>query len=281
LQRKEIVVGHEQPGLPEALRDRCAGAALDADLRGSVLELFINRPERRNVLNPPLVHSLIDALEWAAESGVVRCVLLSGRGEAFCAGYDIGDIGANGQLGAERDLVDRLATRIEELSLPVVAAVNGAAIGGGCDLAVACDIRFGSTTARFGMPPARLGVLYAVNGMRRLVQRAGDSTAREMLLTGSPVDAQRARDATLLSVVVDPEELLDRARECCARLVANAPLSVAGSKRSLGLLSVAHTWTDRDRAELHEIQRRVWGSADASEGPLAFRERRNPQFEGR
>jgi enoyl-CoA hydratase/carnithine racemase len=281
LQRKEIAVEHDPTGLPEALRERCALAALDVDVRGGVLELFINRPERRNVLNPPLVHCLIDVLEWATDAGEVRCVLLSGRGEAFCAGYDIGDIGANGQLGAERDLVDRLATRIEELSVPVVAAVNGAAIGGGCDLAVACDIRYGSTTARFGMPPARLGVLYAVNGMRRLVQRAGDSTAREMLLTGTPVDARRARDATLLSVVVEPEELLERARECCDRLVANAPLSVAGSKRSLGLLSVAHTWTDSDRAELREIQHQVWSSADASEGPLAFRERRSPQFQGR
>lgn len=272
---------HEQPRLPEALRQRCAEAALDVDVRGGVLELFINRPERRNVLNPPLVHCLIDVLEWAAEAGGLRCVLLSGRGEAFCAGYDIGDIGANGQAGAESDLVDRLATHIEELAVPVVAAVNGAAIGGGCDLAIACDIRLGSTTARFGMPPARLGVLYAVNGMRRLVQRAGDSTARDMLLTGSPVDADRAVNATLISAVVEPEDLLERARQCCDRLVANAPLSVAGSKRTLGLLSVAHTWTDDDRAELQEIQHRVWSSADASEGPLAFRERRSPQFQGR
>lgn len=267
--------------VPDPLHQRSQAAGLDLDVRGGVLELFIDRPERRNVLNPPLVHCLIDALDWSAESPVVRCALLSGRGDAFCAGYDLGDIGANGQEGSERDLVDRLATHIEDLPLPVVGAINGPAIGGGCDLAVSCDIRVGSTKARFGMPPARLGVLYAVNGMRRLVQRAGDSIARDMLLTGVPIDAQRAEGATLLSAVVEPDELLDRARELCDRLVANAPLSVAGTKRSLGLLSVAHTWTDADRAELEEIQRRVWQSADASEGPLAFRERRNPQFLGK
>ena len=271
----------ETPAAPEELREGCQTARLDLAVRGGVLELFLDRPERRNVLNPPLVHALIDALDWAVESRTVRCVLLGGRGDAFCAGYDIGDIGSNGEAGAERDLVNRLATHIEELPLPVVAAVHGPAIGGGCDLAVSCDIRIGSDSARFGMPPARLGVLYAVNGMRRLVQRAGDSTARDMLLTGTPIDAERAERATLLSAVVPPEKLIERARELCDRLAANAPLSVAGSKRSLGLLSVAHTWTDAERSELEEIQRRVWSSTDASEGPLAFRERRVPEFLGK
>lgn len=267
--------------LPAEQWQRCRTAGLDVDVRGAVLELFINRPERRNVLNPDLVHCLIDALDWAmTETGTLRCVLLGGRGDAFCAGYDIGDIGSTGQHGAERDLVDRLATHIENHPLPVVAAVHGPAIGGGCDLAIACDIRIGSTQARFGMPPARLGVLYALNGMRRLVQRAGDSTARDMLLTGAPIDARRAENATLLALVVEPEEMLERARQCCDQLAANAPLSVAGTKRTLGLLSVTYTWTDAEHAELEEIQRRVWHSADASEGPKAFRERRVPQFLG-
>lgn len=271
----------ESFAVPEGMQERCQAAGLDMAVRGGALELFIDRPERRNVLNPELVHRLIDALDWATQSDVLRCVLLGGRGDAFCAGYDIGSIGSAGEQGSERDLVDRLATYIEDLPIPVVAAVNGPAIGGGCDLAAACDIRLGSTTARFGMPPARLGVLYAVNGMRRLVQRAGDSTARDMLLTGIPIDARRAEQATLLSTVVEPEELLERARAVCDQLVANAPLSVAGSKRSLGLLSVAHTWTDTERKELEDIQKRVWASIDASEGPLAFRERRTPQFLGR
>lgn len=267
--------------VPTAIEERCHQAGLDLAVRGGVLELFIDRPQRRNVLNPLLVSCMTEALDWAVASTAVRCVLLGGRGDAFCAGYDIADIGSSSQEGSERDLVDRLATHIENLPLPVVAAVHGPAIGGGCDLAVSCDIRVGSTTAQFGMPPARLGVLYAINGMRRLVQRAGDSTARDMLLTGIPIDARRAERATLLSVVVEPDELLGRAREVCDRLVANAPLSVVGTKRSLGLLSVAHTWTDDERIELEEIQRRVWRSADASEGPLAFRERRVPQFLGK
>lgn len=267
--------------LPAVLLERCREAALDVEAREATLELFINRPERRNVLNPPLVHCIIEVLDWAAESDTLRCVLLSGRGDAFCAGYDIEDIGSNGQEGSERDLVDQLGTHIENLPIPVVAAVHGPAIGGGCDLAVACDIRVGSSTARLGMPPARLGVLYAIDGMRRLAQRAGDSVAREMLLTGSPIDARRAEQATLLSTVVDPSVLLERARELCKMLETNAPLSVVGGKRILGLLSVPHTWTDDERAELEEVQRRVWSSGDAAEGPRAFRERREPKFLGR
>ncbi|MGH3664058.1 MAG: enoyl-CoA hydratase/isomerase family protein [Micromonosporaceae bacterium] len=266
---------------PAALHERCHAAGLEVQVRGGTLELFLNRPERRNVLNPELVRCLSETLEWGAETDGLRCVLLGGRGGAFCAGYDIGGIGASGNHGSERDLVDRLGTLIENLSLPVVAAVHGPAIGGGCDLAVSCDIRLGSTAARLGMPPARLGVLYAVDGMRRLVQRAGDSTARHMLLTGDPIDARRAEQVALLAEVVEPEELLTRARQCCDRLVANAPLSVAGSKRSLGLLAAAPSWTEAEHVELDQIQLQVWRSADAAEGPLAFRERRAPQFQGK
>ncbi len=263
---------------PEELRERAGQVQLDLEVRELALELFINRPERRNVLHPELVRCLLDALAWAGDHPELRCVLLGGRGDAFCAGYDIGGIGS-GERGAERDLVNDLASRIEQHALPVVAAVHGPAIGGGCDLAVACDIRLGSTGARFGMPPARLGLLYAPEGMRRLVQRAGDSTAREMLLTGTPIDAWRAQRAGLLSEVTEPAELVDRARAICDRLGSNAPLSVAGTKRSLGLLGGV---VDGDPAgELAEIQRTVWHSADAAEGPQAYRERRSPQFVGK
>lgn len=267
--------------LPPELVERAARTELAIELRDSVLEVFIDRPQRRNVLHPPLVGCLLDALQWAQQQPEVRCVLLGGRGDAFCAGYDIGDIGSGERAGVERDLVNELATRIERLDVPVVAAVHGPAIGGGCDLAAACDIRLGSTAARLGMPPARLGLLYAPDGMRRLLQRAGESTAREMLLTGSPIDARRAQQAGLLSEVVEPDELLARARAVCDRLASNAPLSVAGTKQSLGLLATECPCSDDARADLERIQHRVWHSSDAAEGPQAYRERRDPHFMGR
>lgn len=266
--------------LPAELVEQAARGELDVEVRGNVLELFIDRPLRRNVLHPPLVGCMLDALEWAQRRPEVRCVLLGGRGDAFCAGYDIGDIGSGERAGVERDLVNGLATRIEQLDVPVVAAVHGPAIGGGCDLAVACDIRVGSTAARLGMPPARLGLLYAPDGMRRLLQRAGESTAREMLLTGTPIDARRAQQVGLLSEVTEPDEMLARARTVCDRLAGNAPLSVAGTKRSLGLLTTECPCSGEAHEELARIQHRVWHSSDATEGPKAYRERRDPHFVG-
>ena len=271
------------PTVPPTLRDDCRDAGLDQEVRGQTLELFVNRPERRNALTPRLVRCLSGVLRWAGESGAVRSVLLSGRGLAFCAGYDIGDIGSDGDAaaGRERDLVNDLAADVQRCPVPVVAAVNGPAVGGGCDLAAACDIRLGSTAALFAMPPARLGLLYAADGMRRLVLLAGLGTATEMFLTGNAVDAARAERVGLLTAVLDPDELLAAARKICARLAANAPLSVAGSKRVLALLTADRPWTDAERAELEEVQRRVWHSDDAREGPRAYRERRSPHFTGR
>lgn len=252
--------------------------------RGPVVEVTIDRPERRNALTPDVISALMELLAAARGDRQLRAVLLTGTGEkAFCAGFDIEMIESVGgsDTGAERDLVDELATTVRELPVPVVAAVNGAAVGAGCDLAVACDIRVGSPAARFGMPPARLGILYGWKGVERLVNTVGPAAAKELLLTGSLIDAERAHHTGLLSAVVPADELLAEARRITDALAANAPLSVAGSKRMVDLLTRPGALSEGDHAALAEIQREVWNSEDAVEGARAYRERRPPEFKGR
>lgn len=268
------------PTAPEA-----AGAVgLRVEHRGAVMEITIDRPERRNSLTPQLIAALMALLDRARAERSMRAVLLTGAGEkAFCAGFDIDMIDSIGgeSTGAERDLVDGLAAAVQALPLPVVAAVNGAAVGAGCDLAAACDIRIGSPAARFGMPPARLGILYGWRGVERLVRTVGLPAAKEMLLTGSLVDADRGRQMGLLSAIVPAEALLEEARRITGVLALNAPLSVSGSKRMIDLLAAPRTLTEADHAVLADIQHEVWTSEDAAEGARAHRERRQPHFKGR
>lgn len=251
--------------------------------RGRVVEVVIDRPDRRNSLTPELIAGFMQLLAEVRRDPEVRAVLVSGAGEkAFCAGFDIEMIESVGgtSSGAERDLVDQLATAVQALPQPVVAAVNGAAVGAGCDLAVACDIRIGTGTTRFGMPPAKLGILYGTSGVERLVRTIGSAAAKELLLTGSLIGADRAYDIGLLSRVVPTQELLATAREITDVLAGNAPLSVAASKRMVHLLAGDRSSADTD-AELRSIQREVWASDDAVEGARAYRERRPPDFKGR
>ncbi len=257
---------------------------LRAEQRGPVIEVTLDRPERRNSLTPGLISALMELLAAARVDRDLRAVLLTGTGEkAFCAGFDIEMIDSVGgsDTGTERDLVDDLATTVRELPVPVVAAVNGAAVGAGCDLAVACDIRVGGPSARFGMPPARLGILYGWKGVERLIDTVGPAPAKEMLLTGSLIDAERANQIGLLSAVVPADGLLAEARRITDVLAANAPLSVAASKRMVDLLARPGTLDQADQAALADIQAEVWNSEDAVEGARAYRERRPPEFTGR
>lgn len=252
--------------------------------RGAVLEVTIDRPERRNSLTPDVISALMALLATARDDRDLRAVLITGAGEkAFCAGFDIEMITSVGgsDTGSERDLVDKLATTVRQLPVPVVAAVNGAAVGAGCDLAVACDIRLGGPNARFGMPPARLGILYGWKGVERLIDTVGPAAAKEMLLTGSLIDAERALNIGLLSAVVATDRLLAEARAITDILAANAPLSVAASKRMVDLLARPGELAEADHAVLADIQAEVWNSEDALEGARAYRERRPPDFKGR
>ena len=142
-----------------------------------VARLYLSRQEQRNALTPELVDELLEALAQVEAEEAIRCVVLTGLGKAFCAGFDVSRIAS--ETGSEAReaarMVEELGLRLRSLPIPVVASVNGPASGAGCDLAVSCDLRIASTAARFAIPPAKLGVLYEIGGMRRLLQTIGIS----------------------------------------------------------------------------------------------------------
>jgi enoyl-CoA hydratase/carnithine racemase len=256
---------------------------LIVERKGVVTLLRLNRPEQRNALTPELVQALLNELDVVDADDSVRCVVLTGEGKAFCAGYDIARISSAGgeEAGSEARLVERLGLRVRGLRVPVVAKVNGAASGAGCDLAVSCDVRFAASSARFAMPPARLGVLYGAGGMRRLVQTVGVATAKEMLLGGDLIDADRAREVGLVNRVVEPADLDAETERFVDAVVANAPLSVRASKIACNVLADSAALPSEAQALLDRVARIVWSSDDAREGPAAFREGRSPRFVGR
>jgi enoyl-CoA hydratase/carnithine racemase len=233
-------------------------------------------------LSPELIELLLAELARIEADPDVRVVVLTGSGAAFCAGFDITRIDSPGgsNPGAEAGISERLCSSVRELRVPVVAKVNGVASGTGCDLAVSCDLRIVSATARFAMPPVKLGVLYETGGMARLVQTIGPAFAKELLLSGEAVDAERAFAIGLVNRVCAAEQLDEVTETLVATLVANAPLSVAASKLAVNLLADGGPISEDGRASLEEARRRVWTSDDSREGPLAFRERRAPQFTG-
>jgi crotonobetainyl-CoA hydratase len=256
---------------------------LRAERAGRVLEVVLDRPERRNALTPTMIRGLLGLLDAVDRSGEFGAIIIRGAGgKAFCAGFDIAQIQSQGgeSAGEERDLVDHLSTRVTEVGVPIVAGVDGAAVGAGCDLAVACDIRIGSPITRFGMPPVKLGILYGQRGMLRLLSTVGPAAAREMLLTGELIDAARALEMGLLNRVVTAENLVEECWTVAGIIAANAPLSVRGTKRIIRLLTTPGELSVEAQAEIDEIQRTVWTSGDAQEGSSAYRERRAPRYTG-
>lgn len=246
-----------------------------------VVWLTLNRPARRNALTPELIERILAELDRIEAAGEARVVVVTGAPPAFCAGFDIEriDSPAGQSAGAEKDLVETLCARVRRIRVPVIAQVNGAASGTGCDLAVSCDLRIASSEARLAMPPARLGLLYSWEGTARLVAAVGPAAAKELLLTGELVDAARALQLGLVQRVVPPDELEGETRRLAETIAANAPLSVAASKLMVNRLSDALLDADA-LAEIQEASRAVWASEDSQEGPRAFRERRPPRFVG-
>ncbi len=248
-----------------------------------VARLYLNRQDQRNAMTPELVGALLEALTEIEDEGGIRCVVLTGLGKAFCAGFDVSRIPSTSGSEAREAarMVEELGLRVRGLSMPVIAMVNGPASGAGCDLAVSCDVRVASSAARFAMPPARLGVLYDSGGMRRLIQTVGVAAAKELLLTGELIEADRAFEIGLVNRVVAPDRLEDSTRHLVRTIVENAPLSVAASKLACNLLIDAAPLPPEAKALLDQAAERVWDSEDAIEGPAAFKERRQPRFKGR
>jgi len=242
----------------------------------------IDRPEARNALNAELCDELRDHLE---QSHGRRAVVLTGAGTAFCAGADImrraEDTGGLEHGGADtfRPAFERVLDAIVDHPAPVIAAVNGAAMGAGMQLAVACDLRVVAPSAKVGIPAAKLGVLLSAPNIRRLAVLMGQGAARDILLTGRTITIDDARENGFAQRVSD--DALASALEVAADIARLAPLSVQGHKHALNLVADATALDDAAVAEIRALEEAAFASADLQEGLAAFGEKRPPRFEGR
>lgn len=257
---------------------------IDYDLRGHVAVIRMNRPERMNALGVDMKRELKAAFfERAAQDSTVRAVVLTGAGErAFCAGADIKEQArraesSTGFMLAQRE-THKLFRSIEQFDKPVLAAINGVAMGGGLELALCADLRVCAASARMGMPEALLGAMPAAGGTQRLPRLIGEARAKEMLLLGDPIDAPTALAFGLVNRVIDPADLMDEALALAAQLADRAPLAIQAVKRAVS----RGLQVDLDSGLEIECYAAslVFDTDDRREGMQAFVEKRKPVFNG-
>ncbi|MGH7820932.1 MAG: enoyl-CoA hydratase-related protein, partial [Candidatus Binatia bacterium] len=200
---------------------------------GPIGILTVDRPKALNALNPDTLRELLRCLRDIRREGAVHCLIVTGAGEkAFVAGADIASMQAMGVVEA-KDLArlgQRMTSALEDLPIPVIAAVNGFALGGGMELAMACDLIIASERARFGQPEINLGIIPGFGGTQRLSRRIGETRAREMIYSGEMIDAETARQWGLVNHVVKPEALRTEAAELARKLATKAPVALAQAK---------------------------------------------------
>ncbi len=251
----------------------------------AVARLTISNESKRNALDHELLGALTVALLDLHGGIDVRCVLITGAGKVFSAGYDIADIPEDSfAVEAESLVAHPFHAAMEAISahpFPVVAAINGHCLGGGLELAVRCDLRVCAASAKLGMPPAKLGLIYGHTGLERFIQVIGVARTKELFLTGHNVSAEWARDVGLVNSVAADEELADAALALATEIAGNAPLSLKGNKRVIEELAGAAKLTPEVEQELVELRRSCFTSEDFREGITAFAEKRPPQWKGR
>jgi len=242
---------------------------------GAITVLTIDHPPA-NAINGDVVAGLSEALAAAEADAECRALVLTGAGpKFFSAGADITAFsGGPEALEAALDLT----LKIEGSRLPVVAAVNGIAFGGGCELSMACDIRVAATTARFGQPEIKLGIIPGWGGTQRLPRLIGQARAIELLLTGDPINADRALQIGLVSELTDPFDLPAAARRWAQTLASRAPLALAATKRAV------HGGAPLPIADALKVEQRefvgLFSTEDAAEGLTAFMQKRQPVWKG-
>ena len=248
-------------------------------LEDGVLTLTISRPDALNALNRQVIDALAAAIEAAQDKAEVRVIVLTGAGEkAFVAGADIKEFADFDQVQGE-DLVRRgqrnLFDRVEQSRKPVVAAINGFALGGGLELAMAAHVRVASTNARMGLPEVSLGVIPGYGGTQRLAQIVGKGKAMEMVLTGGMIPADDALQCGLVNQVVEPELLLETAQILAGKMAKNAPTALAAALDSV----LAGYSRDGFAVEIERFGK-CFTTDDFKEGTTAFLEKRKPNFPG-
>jgi enoyl-CoA hydratase len=249
------------------------------DRHGAVGVVTLNRPRVLNALSPALIAELSDALDGFDADPQVRVAVLTGGPRVFAAGADIGDMSERGPVEQlQRDQTGRWA-RIAAFTKPLIAAVNGYALGGGCELALMCDLIVAGDSARFGQPEINLGIIPGAGGTQRWPRTAGKYVAMEVALGGAPITAQRAYQLGLVNKVVPAEVTVEVAMELAARLAQQPPVAVRLAKESINQA------LELPLAEGLAVERKnfyfLFATEDQKEGMRAFLEKRRAQFKGR
>jgi enoyl-CoA hydratase/carnithine racemase len=259
-------------------------ALVETALADSVVALTLNRPDARNALSVEMCDAIVDALATVDRMADARVVVIRGEGPAFCAGADFADVSGPGGLEFVVAF-ERMLESVARHRLPVIASIHGAALGGGLQLATACDFRMAADDARLGIPSSRLGILVNFENVRRLALLVGIAVAKEVLMTARTYSGPEAAAAGLVHRSVPPLELGDATATFAGEIAALSPLSVQGSKRALQVLvddmSNPRTRAPGPTSEIDELVAEAYASDDLQEGIRALQEKRPPDFTGR
>lgn len=255
---------------------------IECTFDGNIAVVTINRPKYLNALNTEVLTELSEAIDSLEKDSAIRAVIVTGAGDkAFVAGADIAEMKNKNVLEAREfsNLGNTVFSKLENMNKPVIAAVNGFALGGGCELAMACDIRIAGNKAKFGQPEAGLGIMAGFGGTQRLARLVGTGIAKEILFTGKMINAERAYETGLVNQIVDVAELLAEAKKMAQTIAANSPLGVSNTKKAVneGLN------LDLERALFLEAELfgSLFSTKDQKDGMSAFLEKRQHVFIGK
>lgn len=261
------------------MADQAEGGGLRVDREGTTAWMVIDRPHRRNAIDRVTRVALRQAASELESDDAVRVIVLIGAGPTFCAGTDLKEQPVEPALHPLAERAEPIAAALGRFTKPVIAAINGPAVGGGLELALAADLRVAASNATFALPEVRVGSMPGSGGTQRLFAAVGPAVAYKMLLTGMPIDADAALRAGLVSDVVDPARLRGVVAELAERIGTNAPLSVRAAK------TAARAALEQRLGTGLELERALWAlvatTEDRAEGRAAFREGRPPKYRGR
>jgi enoyl-CoA hydratase/3-hydroxyacyl-CoA dehydrogenase len=283
---ERLATHHDSFAVPELLRRQAAAGQawtlrdVRLEVKDSIATITMNRPEAMNALNEKVLRELKEAIAQVRDDPSVRVVIITGEGPAFVAGADIRAMMAKSLIEIREftRFGHEVLKGIERLEKPVIAAINGFALGGGLELALACDIRLASTEARMGFPEVGLGIFPGFGGTQRTTRLIGKGRASELIFTGSQIGGEEAASIGLVNRVVPPQQLMTEARRLAVRIAAQAPIAVGRAKTAINQA----LQSDLDSGLTFELEAvtLTFGTQDQKEGMTAFLERRRPEFRG-